>query len=132
MAHVRLPRALARINRYVTNPIMGTWAPYLPPWAVLEHRGRKSGTTYRTVIFAFLRGDTVVVALTYGETDWLRNVLAAGEARLTRRGRSHVIRSPRVVMADDAAELPAGTRWTARVFGSSMIADLGPGEKTSK
>src|SRR5690625_4543192 len=128
MPHFRLPRRLARINRPVTNPIMGTWAPYLPPWAVLEHRGRKSGPAYRTVIFAFVRDTTVVVALTYGETDWLRNVLASGEARLTRLGRSHVIRSPQVVTAHDADTLPTGTRWTARVFGSSMIAEMGPRE----
>lgn len=54
--HIRLPRALARINRVVTNRVMGLWAPYLPPWAVLLHTGRRSGRAYRTVLFAFVRG----------------------------------------------------------------------------
>ena len=121
MPHLRLPRTLARINRYVTNPIMGLWAPYLPPWAVIEHQGRKSGKTYRTVIFAFRHGNLIIVVLTYGETDWLRNIRAQGHAQLTRRGRTITIRDPRVVYAP---ELPTGTRWAARVFGSAMVATL--------
>lgn len=120
MPHLRLPRALARINRYVTNPIMGLWAPYLPPWAVIEHQGRKSGTTYRTVIFAFRHGDLIIVVLTYGETDWLRNIQASGHARLTRRGRTITIRAPRVTT--EASDVPTGMRWAIRVFGSAMIA----------
>lgn len=115
---------MTRFNRDVANPIMGTWAPYLPPWAVVEHRGRTSGRTYRTVIFAFRDEDTLVVALTYGETDWLRNVLAAGEATITRRGRTTRFHHPRVVLAADRDTLPRGLRWTARVFGAAMTADL--------
>ena len=40
--------ALARSNKYVTNPIQRMWAPYLPYTAVMEQVGRKSGTSYRT------------------------------------------------------------------------------------
>lgn len=124
MLHIRLPRTLARINRYVTNPIMGLWAPHLAPWAMLHHRGRKSGREYQTVIFAFTSDDTLVVALTYGETDWLRNVQAAGEARITRRGKTMTIRDPCVVQAADSASLPRTTRWTARIFGAAMVATI--------
>jgi deazaflavin-dependent oxidoreductase (nitroreductase family) len=124
MPHLRLPRTLARINRHVTNPIMGLWAPYLPPWAIVQHRGRKSGREYRTVIFAFRRDDMLIVALTYGETDWLRNVQAAGEAGITRFGRTVTIREPHVIQAAEAESLPRGLRWTARVFGASMVATI--------
>ena len=35
-----LPRSLARFNKKVTNRIQGLWAPWLPPWAVIIHKGR--------------------------------------------------------------------------------------------
>lgn len=119
---LRLPRALARFNKVATNRVMGLWAAYLPPWALVVHAGRRSGRSYRTVVFAFVRHETVVVALTYGETDWLRNVLAAGGGRILRRGRTHTLSDPRVVT--QPYQLPAGTRWTVRVFGSAMVAEL--------
>lgn len=122
--YVRLPRWLARFNRIGTNKVMGLWAPYLPPWAVVAHHGRRSGKPYRTVIFAFRRGQSMVIALTYGETDWERNVLAAGSAEITRLGRAVHIVEPRLVAARNARELPVGTRWTARVFGLALAADV--------
>ena len=118
---VRLPRQLARFNRVVTNPVMGLWAPYLPPWAVVVHHGRRSGTSYRTVVLAFIRGGQIVIALTYGPTDWSRNVLASGEADVEQLGRSYRLRDPRVVAANDRDQLPAGTRWTARIFGQALV-----------
>lgn len=122
--HIRLPHAMARFNRAVTNRVMGLWAPYLPPWAVVLHRGRRTGRAYRTVVWAFVRRGTVVVALTYGRTDWLRNVLAAGGGEVVRLGRPRTISNPRVIAAADRNALPRGTRWTARVFGSALAADL--------
>lgn len=121
---LRLPRSLARFNRIGTNRVMGLWAPYLPPWAVLVHRGRRSGSEYRTPLFAFSRNHTLVIALTYGETDWLRNVLAAGGGQIIRLGRTRTFTNPRVVTTAHRDELPVGTRWTARIFGSSLVADL--------
>lgn len=121
--HVRLPRWLARLNKVVTNPVMGLWAPYLPPWAVVHHRGRRTGRPYRTVVFAFVRRRTLVIALTYGETDWSRNVLAAG-GEIERLGRVRLFTGARLVAATDARELPFGTRWTARVFGLALVAEL--------
>jgi len=117
-----LPRWLARFNKVATNRVMGLWAPYVPPWAVIVHRGRRSGRTYRTVLWAFRSGDTLVIALTYGETDWSRNVLAAGGGEIVRLGRTWTLSNPRLVTR--GSDLPVGTRWTARVFGTSLVADL--------
>ncbi|NDL59273.1 nitroreductase family deazaflavin-dependent oxidoreductase [Phytoactinopolyspora mesophila] len=122
--HIRLPQWLARFNRVGTNRVMGLWAPYLPPWAVIGHRGRRSGKAYRTVVFAFVRGRTVVIAMTYGPADWQRNLESAGHGEITRLGTTRPMTNPRVVAGDAAAELPRGTRWTARVFGSAFVADL--------
>ncbi|WP_166351617.1 nitroreductase family deazaflavin-dependent oxidoreductase [Phytoactinopolyspora limicola] len=124
LVHIRLPRWLARFNRIGTNRVMGLWAPYLPPWAVVGHQGRRSGVAYRTVVFVFVRRRTAVIALTYGPTDWQHNLEAAGGGTLTRLGRTWQLTNPRVVNGVDAAQLPAGTRWTARVFGSALVATL--------
>lgn len=122
--YIRLPRWLARFNRFGTNRIMGLWAPYVPPWAVIAHRGRRTQQTYRTVVLAFRRRQTLVVALTYGETDWQRNVMAAGSAEVVRWGRTHQLKRPRLVASAEARQLPVGTRWTARVFGLALVTDI--------
>jgi len=88
-----MPRWLPRINRRVVNPIQRFWAPYLPPHALIEHRGRVSGTAYRTPVLAFRRGNAFVVLLGYGDrTDWLLNVQAGG-ASMVRLGRRRAIAS---------------------------------------
>ena len=82
-----MPRWLPAINRRIVNPIQRLWAPYLPLYALIEHRGRVSGTAYRTPVLAFRRGDTLLVMLGYGDrTDWLRN-LQAGGGSIVRMGR---------------------------------------------
>lgn len=93
-----LPRTLARINRKVTNPVLGTFAGWLYPFAIIEHRGRKSGRVYRIPVVAFRRRGGWVFALTYGASaDWVQNVLAAGHARLKSGGTWHELTAPRLV-----------------------------------
>jgi deazaflavin-dependent oxidoreductase (nitroreductase family) len=86
---MKLSRRVARFNKLVTNRIQGTYAWLLPPWAVIVHRGRRSGRQYRTPVLAFARDRTLVVALLYGEeSDWLRNLLSAGGGQVIRGGRT--------------------------------------------
>jgi deazaflavin-dependent oxidoreductase (nitroreductase family) len=93
-----LPGVLARFNRGATNRITGRIAGRVPPFVLVEHLGRSSRRTYRTPVWAFARGDRLVVALTYGaDADWVRNVLAGGAATITRRGRTRRYTAPRVV-----------------------------------
>jgi deazaflavin-dependent oxidoreductase (nitroreductase family) len=74
---MKLSRGAARFNRLVTNRIQGLYAWLLPPWAVILHRGRRSGRHYRTPLFGFRRDRILVIALLYGqESDWLRNLRA--------------------------------------------------------
>ena len=89
----RLPRWLPALNQRIVNPIQRFWTPYLPPYALIEHRGRKTGTAYRTPVMAFRRGNSLVVFLPYGDqTNWLRNVQAGG-ATLVRMGRRRSVAS---------------------------------------
>lgn len=110
-----LPQRIARFNRHVTNPIARTVAGRIPPFAIVRHRGRRSGTAYRTPIMAFRNRATgsYVIALTYGpEAEWVKNVLAAGGCELERRGKIVPLTAPRLVGADEAGpSLPGLVRW---------------------
>ncbi len=90
-------RRLARFNRLVTNPIQGTWAWLVPPWAVVIHRGRRTGRVYRTPVIASVRNRRLRVMILYGEqSDWVRNVLAGG-GQVVRRGRTYPLLEPSIV-----------------------------------
>jgi deazaflavin-dependent oxidoreductase (nitroreductase family) len=103
---MKLSRRVARFNKLINNRIQGVYAWLVPPWAVILHRGRRSGRGYRTPVLAFKRDRTMIVALLYGEeSDWLRNLRAAGGGRVVRAGETFSVGPPRVVRTGEAAEL---------------------------
>jgi deazaflavin-dependent oxidoreductase (nitroreductase family) len=92
-----LTRTVARLNRNGLNRVMRHVAPWLPGTAVVVHRGRRSGRSYRTPVNIFRSPDGYVIGLVYGPTsDWVRNVLAAGEADLIVRRRRVHVKAPRI------------------------------------
>jgi deazaflavin-dependent oxidoreductase (nitroreductase family) len=124
-----MPRSLARFNRVVTNRIQRWWAPYLPPWVLLTHRGRASGRAYTNPVFATRRGAQLRLAVLYGiESDWVRNVLAAGDANLVRLGRPIRITDPDLVATAGRSDLG----WLGRLAPHVVLAriDSGPGVRT--
>jgi deazaflavin-dependent oxidoreductase (nitroreductase family) len=93
-----LPKALARFNRLALNRVTRPFASWVPGLGVVIHRGRRSGRRYRTPVNVFPSGRQYTVALTYGaDTDWLRNVLAAGSCELVTRRRVVRLTSPRLI-----------------------------------
>jgi hypothetical protein len=71
------PRWLARFNLQVTNPLLGPLARHMPGMGVVVHVGRKTHRQYRTPVLVFLRGERLIIALTYGrEAQWIANILA--------------------------------------------------------
>jgi deazaflavin-dependent oxidoreductase (nitroreductase family) len=95
---VPLPRALARFNLKVTNPILGHVAGRLPGFAIVTHVGRRSGTRRTTPVNLFRDGDRFVIALTYGpDSQWVRNVIAAGGCDVLTRGRTIHLVDPELV-----------------------------------
>jgi deazaflavin-dependent oxidoreductase (nitroreductase family) len=93
-----LPKRLARFNRHVTNRVLGPFARRLPGFAVLAHVGRRSGRVRHTPVNLFRDGDRYVIALTYGaDSQWVRNVLAAGAVDIETRGRRLRLVAPEVV-----------------------------------
>ncbi len=113
-----LPRALARFNRRATNKILGPLAHVTPPWAIVVHRGRRSGREYRTPVWAFRTKKGFVIALTYGPgTEWVKNVLAGGGAHLVARRESHHLSEPRVIHGEEGKEImPAVIRPALRAL----------------
>jgi len=86
-----IPRAVARANRHVLNPLMSRVAGRMPLFGLLTHVGRRSGRAYTIPINVFPDGKGGYrIALTYGrDAEWVRNVLAAGGRTLLTRG--HVV-----------------------------------------
>jgi deazaflavin-dependent oxidoreductase (nitroreductase family) len=119
-----MPRALARFNRLVTNPIQRRWAGRIPVHAIIEHVGRRSGRHYRTPVLAFRRPDGGFVFLIgYGrQSDWVRNVLAAGSAEILHRGRYYLATGTTLIPAPEGrALLPAPMRLLTRLTGSGDV-----------
>ncbi len=114
-----LPRRLARFNRVVTNRITRPFAAFLPGFAVVEHKGRRTGRVYRTPVNAFRRGDGFVIVLTYtSRTDWVANVLAAQGCELVHFGRRITVEAPILTAGSEAEHLfPTMLRPLLRVMG---------------
>ena len=102
---MKLSRRVARFNKLINNRIQGLYAWLLPPWAVILHRGRRSGRQYRTPVLAFKCDRLLVIALLYGEeSDWLRNLRARG-GHVTRLGRTFRVDAPHTIDTSEAAVL---------------------------
>jgi len=111
-----LPRRLAKFNRVVTNRVLGPLARHVPGFAVVSHVGRKSGRTFRTPVSLFRRGDGYTIALMYGsDSQWVRNVLAAGGADIETRGRRLRLVGPEVVRDPALSLVPRPVRVPIRL-----------------
>ncbi len=109
------PRWVARANKISLNRVTRFIAPWAPGWAVVVHRGRKSGRTFRTPLWAFRRDNGFVIALTYGsDADWVRNVRAAGGCELLARRRHYQLGAPTLYRDEDATDMPAFIRFMLR------------------
>jgi deazaflavin-dependent oxidoreductase (nitroreductase family) len=96
---VPMPRWWTQINKRVFNP--AELRRGVRP--VLTHVGRSSGTTYRTPLDAHpVDGGYVFVLVYSSRSDWVRNVLAAGHARLRVDGQDLELTSPRVIASEEA------------------------------
>jgi deazaflavin-dependent oxidoreductase (nitroreductase family) len=108
---VVLPRGLARFNRVATNRVLGKLAGRVPTLVAVRHSGRRSGRTYETPINVFRTSDGYVAALTYGpDTDWVRNVVAAGGCELKVRGEWLPMTAPRIVHDERRTAVPRAIR----------------------
>jgi deazaflavin-dependent oxidoreductase (nitroreductase family) len=121
---MKFPPLVERLMIKYLNPVIKPLAPYLPTFAIVKHRGRTSGKEYETVVAAFRKGNVLAIGLAHGKTNWVKNVLAAGEADVLLFRRDVHVTNPRVLPAgsDDPA-LPQISRRAARSTGV-FVADI--------
>src|SRR5687768_2499989 len=94
-------RRLSRMTGGLTLPLAGrAWNPI---FAVVEHRGRRTGRARATPVAARRVEGGFVIALAFGtEVDWHRNLLAAAGGWLRWKGTTYRIGTPRPIAADRA------------------------------
>jgi deazaflavin-dependent oxidoreductase (nitroreductase family) len=108
---MRFADARAQFNRRFVNRVVRPISGRVAMWSIVEHRGRRSGTVYRTPVSMFPTPDGVAILLAYGEDrDWVRNLVAAGGGRVTMSGTTFDVTDPRIVPTAEAAALLA-TPW---------------------
>jgi deazaflavin-dependent oxidoreductase (nitroreductase family) len=108
------PVAVENFQVKYFNPMIKPFARFLPGMATIKHRGRKSGKPYETIVTAYRKGNAVAIALSHGKTDWVKNVLAAGEADLHFIRRDVHLVNPRILPAGSSPEgLPLMARLQA-------------------
>jgi deazaflavin-dependent oxidoreductase (nitroreductase family) len=84
---------LSRRTKDLVLPLAGkTWNPV---FAVVHHRGRRTGSWHSTPVAARRSGAGFVVALAFGaQVDWYRNLMAGRGGRLTWHGHEYTIGTP--------------------------------------
>ncbi len=85
-----------------TNPLMVHFAGHRwnPVFAVVEHRGRKSGRLYEAPIAARRVQGGFVISLAFGaQVDWYRNLIAAGGGNIRWRGQDYPVGPPESIDA---------------------------------
>jgi deazaflavin-dependent oxidoreductase (nitroreductase family) len=122
-----LPGWLGRFNRRVTNRVTRPFAGRLPGFAILTHTGRRTGRSHRTPVNIFRSGEGFVIALTYGrDTDWVRNVMAAGGCMVLTRASTFRLRDPHIVTDPRAMLVPSSIRPILRMANVTQFMELRP------
>jgi deazaflavin-dependent oxidoreductase (nitroreductase family) len=117
---------LIRATSPLFRPLAGR--RFFPLWAVLRHRGRRSGREYAVPVGLRATADAYYIALVFGQrTEWVQNVVAAGGCTVRWRGKDIVLTDPTIVRADEAAfAFPAVLRWMMRAVGADQVIRLRP------
>jgi len=118
---VRLrPRKVAEFNRTATNRITSRFAARLPGFGIVTHVGRKSGRLYRTPVNVFRVPEGCLIALTYGrESEWVKNVVAAGGCEIETQGVVYRRCAPVVVHDPTRRQFPPPVRVALWLVGAT-------------
>jgi deazaflavin-dependent oxidoreductase (nitroreductase family) len=118
-------RWLAKINIAFTNRITGLFAGWLPGFGILTHVGRKSGKVYRTPVNVFRPSNRFIIALTYSsQSEWVKNVVAAGGCKLKTRGKKYQLSAPKIVRDPTRRRFPIPVRIVLRIVGADEYMEL--------
>jgi len=110
----RLRTWVRHVNKASFNRLTLTFAGR-HMFAIVHHLGRRSGRAYTTPVVVWPLPDGFIMPLPYGtDTDWCRNVLAAGQCTIQWHGRTSPVTRPEVVAA--ATAQPLLPTWARRLF----------------
>jgi deazaflavin-dependent oxidoreductase (nitroreductase family) len=118
-------RWVASFNLAVTNRITSRFAARLPGFGILRHVGRKSGKVYRTPVNVFRVPEGFLIALTYGrESEWVKNVLAAGTRQLETRRLLYQLSAPTIVHDSTRRRFPLLVRTVLGIIDANDFMQL--------
>ena len=93
-------RTAVKLAAQRVNPLLRRVAGrrHLPFFALVYHRGRRSGRAYATPVSARPVAGGFMVPLTFGEgSDWISNVRSAGGCTIRWKGANYPVTAPEVV-----------------------------------
>lgn len=108
----------------LSKPLAGR--KFFPLWGIVQNRGRKSGRELSVPVVVRGIDGGVLIPLPWGpKTNWVRNVLAAGECVVVWKGVARQMGRPEVVGADAAGQAFGGfQRKAAERFGITSYLSL--------
>ncbi len=110
-SRTRLWRVLPFTKR-VVSPVARLFAGWMPGFGLLTYAGRTTGRIYHLPINVFQRGDRYIFALTYGsDSQWVRNVMAAGGCEIRIRGRNIRLVEPELIVDPEVVLVPQPARF---------------------
>jgi deazaflavin-dependent oxidoreductase (nitroreductase family) len=122
----RLPlagRLFSIFTPYLNQSVARIAGDRFAPWALLRHRGRRSGRDFATPVVAFRVAGGFAIPLAFGESsDWFQNVVVAGEGTLRLRGRECAFTAARMV--DVTSPLLALSAWKRAMVRAAGIPGL--------
>ena len=88
-------------------------------WGLLTHVGRRSGRVYQTSLGTIEYRDGFLLPLGYGlQTDWYRNLMAAGTGTLAWNGHTYQLERPELISGPEVMRAwPIGSRILLRLTG---------------
>jgi deazaflavin-dependent oxidoreductase (nitroreductase family) len=109
---------LRPVVRHLINPVARLFAGWMPGFGILTYRGRTTGRIYDLPINLFQRGEHYIFVLTYGsESQWVKNVLAAGGCQVRVRGRDVRLVEPELIVNPHWGLVPGPVRLIERLAG---------------
>lgn len=120
-------RFIRPFTTHILNRFTRLFVYRLPGFAIISHRGRKSGEIHRTPMNVFRDGDDYLFALTYGSNvQWVKNILAAGEADLRVGDKTIHLTSPELFVDPKRRLMPQPVRTMLGVIRVSEFLRMRP------
>ncbi len=120
------PPWFGRLQIKYISPLLRPLSKRMPGLGVIKHRGRTSGKDYETIVTPYRKGQVLAIGLAHGKTNWVKNVLAAGEADIQIGKKTLHLIHPRVLPAGTVdASLPRVAQSLAKRSGV-FVADIAP------